>query len=130
MRSAALMLTEERQRVQNTRGWKLVTLQQSVLRYADQIEAEMRRIGMWQTEPLRPKQFKFKQAFAMDTMTFAQWLQFIFLPRVREAAAANDFPSSSDVGTQAVREFDGNAEADGLINLLAEFDALFDSSET
>jgi uncharacterized protein YqcC (DUF446 family) len=102
------------------------SLQPKVNRYADRIEAEMRRIGFWQNEPLRPEQMEFTQAFAMDTMTYAQWLQFVFLPRVREAAAANQFPSGSSVGTQAVREFDGSPEAGDLITLLAEFDALFD----
>jgi uncharacterized protein YqcC (DUF446 family) len=101
-------------------------LQERVVQYADQIEAEMRRIGFWQAEPLRPEQLEFTQAFAMDTMTFAQWLQFIFLNRVREAAASGEFPSGSSVGAQAVREFDGYPEADQLITLLSEFDALFD----
>ena len=102
------------------------SLQENVARYADEIEGEMRSIGMWQDQPLPPEQLNFKQAFAMDTMTFTQWLQFVFLPRVREAVAANEFPSSSSVGAQAVREFDGNADADRLITLLSEFDALFD----
>jgi uncharacterized protein YqcC (DUF446 family) len=101
-------------------------LQQDVIRYADLIEAEMQHIGYWQAEPLRPEQLKFTQAFAMDTMTFTQWLQFIFLPRVREAAATNQFPSGSSVGTQAVREFDGDDDASNLVTLLSEFDALFD----
>lgn len=96
------------------------------LRYAALIEAEMRRIGLWQEQPLRSEQMNFAWAFAMDTMTFAQWLQFVFLPRVREAAAANDLPSSSSVGTQAIREFDGDPNAGDLIELLAEFDALFE----
>ena len=101
-------------------------LRHQVLQYADRIEAEMRRIGWWQNAPLRPEQLHFKQAFAMDTMTYAQWLQFIFLPRVREAAATNQFPSSSSVGAQAVREFDGDPDAGDLVTLLSEFDALFD----
>src|SRR5262245_61502944 len=100
--------------------------QQDVIRHADLIEAELRRIGFWQSQPLRPEQLTFTQAFAMDTMAFAQWLQFIFLPRVREAAASNQFPSSSSVGAQAVREFDGDTDAANLVTLLAEFDALFD----
>jgi uncharacterized protein YqcC (DUF446 family) len=100
-------------------------LQQDATRYVDAIEAEMRRIGYWQGEPLRAEQMEFTQAFAMDTMTFAQWLQFIFLPRVREAIASNQFPSSSSVGTQAVREFDGAPDSDRLVTLLSEFDALF-----
>jgi len=105
---------------------KTSRLQQSASRQIDQIEAEMRNIGMWQDQPLPPKQMEFKQAFAMDTMTFSQWLQFIFVPRVREAVASGEFPSGSSVATQAVREFDGYENADGLISLLSEFDALFD----
>lgn len=101
-------------------------LQHQVIRYADLIEAELRRIGYWQSEPLRAEQMEFTQAFAMDTMTFVQWLQFVFLPRVREAAAANQFPSGSSVGAQAVREFDGDPNADHLTSLLSEFDALFE----
>jgi len=96
-----------------------------VAEYANRIEAEMRRIGMWQETPLRPEQWQFTQAFAMDTMAFPQWLQFIFLPRVREAISTNRFPRSSSVGAQAIREFDGLPEASELVTLLAEFDGLF-----
>lgn len=99
--------------------------QLNVARYADEIEGEMRSIGMWKDQPLRPEQMNFKQAFGMDTMTFTQWLQFVFLPRVRESVAASSFPRSSSVGAQAVREFDGYPEAARLITLLSEFDALF-----
>jgi uncharacterized protein YqcC (DUF446 family) len=100
-------------------------LQEKAAKSADEIEAEMRRIRMWQTEPLRPEQLKFSKAFAMDTMSFSQWLQFIFLPRVREAIAHNKFPSSSSVSAQAVREFDTVPDTDHLVSLLSDFDALF-----
>jgi len=90
------------------------------------IEAELHRIGYWQDQPLRPEQMEFHKAFAMDTMSYSQWLQFIFIPRVREAIASGDFPSGSEVGAQAVREFDGDYKASGLVSLLSEFDALFD----
>ena len=99
---------------------------ETVAHYADQIEAELRRSGFWQNQALRPEQLSFQQAFAMDTMTFTQWLQFVFLPRVREAVASGEFPNSSSVGAQAVREFDGEPDADRLVTLLSEFDALFD----
>lgn len=104
----------------------MTSLQQKAAQYADQIEAEMRKVDLWQNQPLRPEQMVFKQAFAMDTMTFSQWLQFVFLPRVREAVASNNFPDGSSVGAQAVREFDGFSEADQLVRLLSEFDALFE----
>ena len=90
------------------------------------IEAEMKSIGMWQTTPLPPAAMNFKKAFAMDTMAYSQWLQFIFIPRVKQIIAQHgNFPSSSSVGAQAIREFDGDTNAANLITLLCEFDALF-----
>lgn len=94
------------------------------------IEAEMRRIGMWQAEPLPEMAYAFQEAFAMDTMAFAQWLQFVFVPRVKSIVAARgEFPSGSSVGTQAIREFDGYDEASHLVSLLGEFDELFDNGD-
>jgi uncharacterized protein YqcC (DUF446 family) len=92
---------------------------------AAQIEAEMRRIGQWSDKAPRAEQFQSKTAFFADTMSFGQWLQFVFLPRVHEVIdGKSPAPASSMVGTYAVREFDGFDEAQGLASLLAEFDAL------
>ena len=93
----------------------------------DEIEAEMKRIGMWQEQPPRPEQFSFTQAFAMDTMAFDQWLQFVFIPRVREIVATRGaFPPFSEVAAQAVREFDTHPlDTSRLHTLLHEFDRLF-----
>lgn len=97
----------------------------SILTQLERIEAEMRRIGMWQTHPLEAEQYDFRAAFAMDTMSFSQWLQFIFIPNVRAAARSNKFPAESHVAAQALREFDTIPEASQLVKLLADFDALF-----
>lgn len=92
---------------------------------ADRIEAELRQLGAWQETPLAPEQYEFTQAFGADTMAFVQWLQFIFLPRVREAVQSESFPSTSQVGAYAVRELDGWHEASALVTALCDFDALF-----
>ena len=98
----------------------------TVERRIDAIEAEMKRAGLWQIAPLAAEAYEFRQAFAMDTMAFCQWLQFIFVPRVRQIIATGEaFPKSSMVGAQAVREFDTVPEAGELTRLLSEFDALF-----
>jgi uncharacterized protein YqcC (DUF446 family) len=92
----------------------------------DAIEAEMKRAGMWQNTPLPAEAYEFRQAFAMDTMAYSQWLQFVFIPRVRQIIAGDGaFPASSMVGAQAVREFDTVPEASDLTRLLSQFDALF-----
>jgi uncharacterized protein YqcC (DUF446 family) len=93
---------------------------------ADEIEAELRRIGYWQQQPLPAEKLQFERAFGADTMSFPQWLQFVFLPRARDVAAKRSkAPDASTVGAYAVRELDGDPKADQLVSLLSEFDALF-----
>jgi uncharacterized protein YqcC (DUF446 family) len=90
-----------------------------------EIEEEMKRIGYWQSEPLRPKQYQFRMAFAMDAMAFSQWLQFIFIPRVNSILESGEkFPRDSNNAAQAVREFDGDDNAQGLVALLSDFDEI------
>lgn len=111
-------------------GLNQTAFQQSVGTLLDRIEVEMLARGYWQDPPLAPGQRAFNEAFAMDTMAFRQWLQFVFIPRAREAVAGNDFPSGSSVGAQAVRELDCDPGASRLVSLLSEFDALFDPERT
>ena len=91
----------------------------------------MKRLGLWQEGPLREEQYEFRQAFAADTMTFTQWLQFILVPRVKEIIeAGGEFPAKSEVEAKAFREFVmwpayGDLDAERLLGLLNEFDALF-----
>lgn len=92
----------------------------------NEIEAEMKRIGYWREEPLPDEMYNFSQAFAMDTMPFNYWLEFIFMARVREIIAEKGkFPSTSNVAAQAIREFDTDNNASNLVTLLSEFDNLF-----
>ncbi len=95
--------------------------------YGDQIEKELRAIGVWQSQPPPPAAFESKQAFFSDTMTFYQWLQFVLLARVRAIVASRgEFPDESSVGTYAVRQLDGESEAGKLTDVLCEFDYFID----
>ncbi len=87
------------------------------------IESEMQRLGWWREKPIPEEMYNFRQAFAIDTMPFQFWLQFVFIPKVQEILAVKgSFPTRSMVGAQAVREFDGVDEANTLISLLSDFD--------
>lgn len=95
----------------------------------DEIEAEMRRIGMWQSEPPPPEAFENMGAFGQGTMAFEQWLQWVFLARVRQIIAERGrFPDRSQVADQAYREWKmwGDLpDSERLIDLLREFDGMF-----
>jgi uncharacterized protein YqcC (DUF446 family) len=94
-----------------------------------QIEAEMKNVGMWQVEPPPPEKLDVQAAFGHDKLSFEQWLQFIFIPRVQEIIAAKGhWPPASEVSVQAFREWEmwgPPGRYDHLLELLREFDALF-----
>ena len=46
------------------------------------IEKELRYLQLWDNEMMSEEALASEQPFAVDTMTFPQWLQFIFLPRL------------------------------------------------
>ncbi len=92
---------------------------------ASAIESELKALGWWSATRPPEEAFAFTRPFAMDTLAFSQWLQWVFLPRVREAIEAGAFPSESHVAAQAVREYDGVPEASELLRRLSDFDALF-----
>jgi uncharacterized protein YqcC (DUF446 family) len=100
---------------------------ENVAAAADGIERAMRDAGLWSAQPLPPEKYEFKQAFAMDTMSYEQWLQFVFLVKVRELVGSRGtLPRSSSVGAQAIREFDTVPEASTLVTRLCDFDALIE----
>lgn len=46
------------------------------------IEKELRELQLWDDVMISDEALMSEQPFAIDTMTFPQWLQFIFLPRM------------------------------------------------
>lgn len=90
----------------------------------DQIELEMKRIGYWADAPP-----SFQVSNYLDAPSFELWLQCIFIPRAREAAAADRFPSQSQVGLMAMRQYDYHShvpEAQDLLRLLHGFDRIIE----
>lgn len=99
----------------------------AVLR-ADAIERELKRIGLWSAEALPPAAYQYRGAFAMDTMSFEQWLQFVLLPEIRRAADAQQpLPKETMVGTRGIIEFDGLDHSDALISQLCQLEAWLNS---
>ncbi|HLP44106.1 MAG TPA: YqcC family protein [Candidatus Nanoarchaeia archaeon] len=106
-----------------------------------QIESEMKKLGMWQDEPLPESAFTCKEAFCADSMTFPQWLQFVLIPQVQAVLAGEGvFPEKSELGIYAGQQFlayrknsagelvtagDGNNSEAKLVQLLHEFDSFF-----
>lgn len=56
------------------------------------VEAELRRLQQWDAEPPSAEAMASTEPFCIDTMSFAQWLQFIFIPRMRMLVEAERLP--------------------------------------
>ena len=98
----------------------------------DTIEAEMKRIGYWKDDPpdLLAEYRAGRMRSFLDAPTFELWLQCVFLPNARAAAAARNLPNGSQVGLMAQRQYDYHShipEAQPLLNLLHRFDAIVEN---
>ncbi len=86
------------------------------------IEAEMKKIGFWSENPP-----SFSVSNFQDAPSFELWLQCVFIPNARSAAKKSEYPSKSQVGLMAMRQYDYHShveEAQNLLELLYEFDEI------
>lgn len=93
----------------------------------DAIEAEMRRIGMWEDEPPPQEALRYTLPYAKDTMAFPQWLQFVFLPQVREIVENYaQLPKRSEIAPAARQQFADWDKSSRLLTLLEAFDDMLE----
>lgn len=110
------------------RSWMLWTMSfnrhHALAEYLLRIEQEMRRLDLWHTEVPDPDALQSIQPFCFDTLDFTQWLQFIFLPRMKVIVEHGlTLPSSCDIAPMAeecFKQVPENTEA--LLTLLVECD--------
>jgi len=57
------------------------------------IEAELRRLNLWQSESPSAEALASTEPFCIDTLSFVQWLQFIFLPRMHALVQVERLPA-------------------------------------
>lgn len=91
-----------------------------------ELERLLRAGGVWSDQPIDPAKLRFSAPFAADTMTFAEWLQFMFVPRVRQLLASNGpWPADSQVGRYARGSLPAVPGREAIITLLERIDRIF-----
>lgn len=90
------------------------------------IEGELRQQGWWGATPPTAAALASEQPFAVDSMAFEQWLQWLFLPRMQQILACGaQLPSTSGIRPMAEMVLAERAnQARDLLALLGEFDRL------
>ncbi|MBE02939.1 YqcC family protein [Marinobacter lutaoensis] len=104
-----------------------------VARVADsllRIEIELRRLGAWESEPPPAEAFRSDKPFCLDTMAFTQWLQFVFVDRMKVLIeGGHRLPEVSGIAPMAEEHFRGRPESGrALIRELEVMDRLLSGS--
>jgi uncharacterized protein YqcC (DUF446 family) len=90
------------------------------------IEAELRRLDLWEQQAPSAAALASTEPFCVDTLSFTQWLQFIFLPRMY-ALLENEHlpPGRCEIRPLAEQYFtEGRLPAAGLIAAIGRLDEL------
>ena len=75
---------------------------QLMLLLAD-LENELQQLGWWQTQSPSIHALQSEQPFCVDTIEFAQWLQWEFVPRMR-SILLSDHPLPTQCGIHEMAE--------------------------
>ena len=90
------------------------------------LEREMRSQGRWDSTQPPERSLLSTQPFAVDTLSFDQWLQWIFIPKLEALLVKQlPLPRSCAVGPMA-EEVYGAADSDGrrITRIVFEIDVL------
>jgi len=107
----------------------MATMSDHTARVADsllQIEIELRQMGVWESEAPPAEALQSTQPFAVDRLAFTQWLQFVFVSRMKVLIEGGyALPEVSGMAPMAEEHFRGREESgERLIRELEEMDRL------
>ncbi len=90
------------------------------------IEAAMRELQLWQKQAPPPEALASTQPFAIDTLSFTQWLQFLFLPRLQQMVHQQaELPVNCQIAPMAEEYFrHQSVSGEALIIQLRRIDTL------
>jgi uncharacterized protein YqcC (DUF446 family) len=97
----------------------------ALLAVVDGLEAELRRVQLWDTEPPSKDRLTSSQPFCVDTLAFPQWLQWRLIPRMRSVLAGErPMPTHSAIYPLAEDSFKNLEDSCTLLALIERFDQL------
>ncbi|TLX62918.1 pseudouridine synthase [Stutzerimonas nosocomialis] len=90
------------------------------------IERELRLLGLWASEPPAAEALASREPFCVDTLKLEEWLQWIFLPRMKLILEQGQpLPRVSGIKEMAEEVYRQQPqEVAALIGALADFDRL------
>tara|TARA_R110001583_G_scaffold10698_6_gene49136 strand:+ start:5063 stop:5404 length:342 start_codon:yes stop_codon:yes gene_type:complete len=95
-----------------------------------ELEGALKALNLWQNK--RPSEFALasQMPFAIDTLRFPEWLQFIFIEKMSQRLQLNaPLPSKMSITPMATEYFKSTAiNSDILISVIRRIDALINET--
>ena len=99
--------------------------ERALMAVVDGLEAELRRMRLWEREPPREDLLSSPQPFCVDTLALSQWLQWMLIPRMRKIFAGDgELPTRSAIHPYAEDCFEHLDDPTALLHLIERFDGL------
>lgn len=101
----------------------------SLLQLLGELERELRRLDLWQSTTPDAQALSSSAPFAIDTLTFVQWLQFIFIDKMGHLAEFSlPLPESMSVLPMANEYFKGlSVNAAKINDIIGRIDLLINT---
>lgn len=106
-------------------------MKNDVLALLSAMEQELHRLDLWETRPPAINALASTTPFCMDTLRMTQWLQWLFIPRIRAILDQGaPLPVSANMRPYAEEAFtvDG-VNSVVLLELIGQFDRLLSQTD-
>ncbi|ATC95220.1 YqcC family protein [Pseudoalteromonas tunicata] len=102
-------------------------IEQTVMHLLDNLEHNLKKHQLWQQELPSLDALNSSAPFCCDTLAFEQWLQFIFIPKMRQLIALNiPLPASMTLLPMAEQSWQAKlSQYQDLLEIISGFDQLF-----
>lgn len=94
------------------------------------IERAMRDGGLWHDQTPTPAAMASRTPFCADTLAFTEWLQFIFIPKMRALIeSGGPLPQQSAIAVMAHQKLEHRRGRAELLAQLEAFDAMIQGAQ-
>ena len=95
------------------------------LTFLAELELQLKASSLWSTSQPSASAMASTAPFACDTLSFEQWLQFIFMPKMRQLIITHSpLPTEMAIAPMAEQVWQNQPDKHVIINLLVKFDHL------
>ena len=89
----------------------------------EKIEQRLMELDLWSKERPAPEALQSSMPFCVDTLRLEQWLQFVFLPRMRRIVEREELPPGpAQIAPIAQEAFKETENSEKLIRAIQKFD--------